>query len=570
MEKHTKGDNFVVSKNYENSLDTLKKQEKGIYYTPREIVDYILENTLKKHDIIDNPCPKVLDISCGCGNFLLKAYDVLYELIENNIEKLNELYGDKFILENIHSHILSNCIYGYDIDKDAIDILIESLNKKSDSILVKNLNIYCTDSLKHNFNEKFDYIIGNPPYIGHKKLDKEYKKFLLKEYKNTYRDKSDLYFCFYEKCINLLEKGGICSLITPRYFIESPSGKHLRKYISKHTYIKEIIDFLGVSVFKNIGICSCILTLVKDLNKNSKIDILKPVNENMQIEDLRYLLKNNKFEKFYIDQENLDENWIILNENDKKLYNKIQNNCNYTLEDIVTSFQGIITGCDKAFVLDIKDEKINKVDKKLLRNWIKNKNINKYTISSSNYKLIYSDDIKDENDYKLEIGEIIGKYKDKLCKRRECVNNTRKWYKLQWGRDKNLFEQIKIMYPYKSSQNKFAIDYNNSFCSADVYSFFIKEEYKKEFSEEYIVGILNSNIYDRYYKINAKKISKNIYDYYPNKVMKIKIFKDDNYHKIENLSKLIIHNINNNKEIDSLQLEIDNLIKDSLDIKSLM
>ena len=290
----------------------------------------------------------------------------------------------------------------------------------------------------------------------------------------------------------------------------------------------------------------------------------------MQIEDLRYLLKNNKFEKFYIDQENLDENWIILNENDKKLYNKIQNNCNYTLEDIVTSFQGIITGCDKAFVLDIKDEKINKVDKKLLRNWIKNKNINKYTISSSNYKLIYSDDIKDENDYKLEIGEIIGKYKDKLCKRRECVNNTRKWYKLQWGRDKNLFEQIKIMYPYKSSQNKFAIDYNNSFCSADVYSFFIKEEYKKEFSEEYIVGILNSNIYDRYYKINAKKISKNIYDYYPNKVMKIKIFKDDNYHKIENLSKLIIHNINNNKEIDSLQLEIDNLIKDSLDIKSLM
>ena len=91
MEKHTKGDNFVVSKNYENSLDTLKRQEKGIYYTPREIVDYILENTLKKHDIIDNPCPKVLDISCGCGNFLLKAYDVLYELIENNIEKLNEL-----------------------------------------------------------------------------------------------------------------------------------------------------------------------------------------------------------------------------------------------------------------------------------------------------------------------------------------------------------------------------------------------------------------------------------------------------------------------------------------------
>ena len=67
-------------------------------------------------------------------------------------------------------------------------------------------NISCEDGLKKNYPIKFDYIIGNPPYIGHKILDKDYKKFLLSEYKDVYRDKADLYFCFYKKSIELLKK----------------------------------------------------------------------------------------------------------------------------------------------------------------------------------------------------------------------------------------------------------------------------------------------------------------------------------------------------------------------------
>ena len=125
------------------------------------------------------------------------------------------------------------------------------------------------------------------------------------------------------------------------------------------------------------------------------------------------------------------------------------------------------------------------------------------------------------------------------------------------------------MYPYKSSENKFAIDYKNSYCSADIYSFIIKENYKNIFSYEYLVGILNSSTYDKYFKMIGKKISKNIYDYYPNKVMNLKIFKTNNYEEIENLSKKIINILKEDKisEIDLkkvkiLQDKIDNLVKD--------
>ena len=176
----------------------------------------------------------------------------------------------------------------------------------------------------------------------------------------------------------------------------------------------------------------------------------------------------------------------------------------------------------------------------LLKNWIKNKNINKYIIEESTQKLIYSNDIDDIKKYPYIEEKCFMFYKQKLKNRRECIRKSRKWYELQWGRDKSLFERRKIMYPYKSTSNKFAIDGNKNFSSADVYSFYINEEFKEEFSYEYLVGLLNSHIYDKYFKMIGKNMGNKIYDYYPNKVMKLKIFKDDNYSKVEALSKKII------------------------------
>lgn len=570
-------DNYEHSYNYEKNLSEEIKKSKGIYYTPKFIVDYILNKTLKEHDILSNPCPKILDISCGCGNFLLEAYDILYEMFE--------YYRHELKIENIHKHIIENCIYGVDIDKNAVDILNNSLrNKDIDSKILKS-NIYCFDSLNKNnlgqdvinlfWENKFDYIIGNPPYIGHKSLGKEYKNFLLKEYSEVYRDKSDIYYCFYKRVIDLLSEDGIVSIITPRYFLESISGKHLRNYILNNSYINEIIDFNGSNIFKNISIASCIITLSKKCI-TSNIDIHKLKNSKLKLnylDSLEYYLNDDNFYNIKIKQSDLNEDWIISNKENLDIYNKLESYGQYRLKDICISFQGIITGCDKAFIIDKRDTDENIEEKKLLKNWVKNKHIKKYKLDENKKLLIYSNDIVDEEEYPKSIN-YISNYKEKLLNRRECRKNIRKWYELQWGRQKELFERKKIMYPYKAKENRFAIDYKNSFCSADVYSFYIKEEYENEFSYEYIVGLLNSSVYDTYFKTFAKKMTSDLYDYYPNKVMEIKIFKDRNYNKIENLAKDIITLINDDYDNEILiiekQKQLDEIINKSIELFSLI
>ena len=306
---------FVVSRKYENKLDIKTRKERGIYYTPYVVVKYILDNTIGKHDIVQNPYPKILDMSCGCGNFLIQAYTMLYKKFYDNIDKLNQRYGQDFICkEDIGLHIIKNCIFGVDTDNDALMILENELKKilkkelretykhkplirddDLDEILdeeyLDKLNIFCGDSLKNDLSEvfgvdKFDYIIGNPPYVGQKYLDNNYKKFLYKEFEEVYKNKGDLYFCFYKKILDLLRQDGKSGIITPRYFMQSPSGKYLRSYLVNNSQIEKIIDFLGANLFTGLGVASCIVIFghkIETDNKNNCLELYKIKNENINI-----------------------------------------------------------------------------------------------------------------------------------------------------------------------------------------------------------------------------------------------------------------------------------------------
>lgn len=516
------------------------RKEKGVFYTPGEVVERMTEKLLAGIEPARNPYVRILDPACGSGLFLIKAFEVLKSRFEQDyfsiLEKNKELAG-KLQMDDIGSFIVENNLWGADIDREALDTAGEILIKLAGKACRPNL--VCCDSLVCGVKKQaslfdnsadggdgfwkgsFDYIIGNPPYIGHKQVTKGYKKVLQELYKGIYRDKSDISYCFLKKGVDLLAEGGSLSFITSRYFMEGPSASGLRSYLSEHCTITELVDFYGYSVFKEAGVAACIITLIKGI-RSQKTSVLKYKKANGA--GTEGLFSPENYESFEVARKMLGkEGWLLLENKRNEIFSIVEGRYgSIALGELAESYQGIITGCDRAFIVNKEDISLHELEEPLLKPWIKNSSIHKHKIDKADRFLIYSDFIGSEEDYPNAIRHI-GAFREKLMERRECRNGVRKWYQLQWGRTNSVFETPKIVYPYKSHENRFAVDREGYYCSADVYSLKLKGKYEEAMTLEYLAAVLNSKLFEFYFKCYAKKISGSLYDYYPNTVLKMKL-----------------------------------------------
>lgn len=496
-------------------------KEKGVVYTPYAMAKYLVKNSIVMEDIINNPFLRIVDPACGTGNLLIQCFHHLKEIYESNIDWINKKNGLDLNMDNIDKHIITNNLFGFDIDKVALEILKLDLFLDSGEI---TKNLFNEDFLFENRDINYNIVIGNPPYIGPKSIDKEYSVILKERYNEVFKDKSDISYCFFKKSIDLLVKGGKLAFITSRYFLESLSGKDLRRIIREQMSIYKLIDFYGSRPFKGVGIDPVIIFMEKNQYKDGEFEVIKPLSDKGRKDDNFYssifLNKGEDFHRFFVDQKSLQvDPWIIRDNQVKNIISKIEDGCEYYLSDICTSHQGIITGCDRAFVLQRETAEKEGIEEEILKPWIKGSYIRKNEVLKQNSYLIYSDSIKDEEKYPRAI-EHISEYKEKLSMRRECARGFRKWYQLQWGRTQNIFEERKIIFPFKASSNKFALD-EGCYFSADVYALRLKEN--SDFSYEFLLFLLNSKLYEFYFKAFAKKLGEDLYEYYPNNLMKLKI-----------------------------------------------
>lgn len=518
---------YQQGREFERNKSIKDRKDKGVFYTPLEVVDYMVKNTIASLDIINNPYIKVVDIACGAGYFLIRYFETLQAFFKQNFNEIiiaNPQLKENLTYENIGRFIVEHNIWGADIDEEAVGMARESLARAAGCNC--NINIICADSLldglensghKEFWVQQYDCVIGNPPYIGHKGVPTEYKRILYRHYNEVYKDKADISYCFFKRGLELLRPKGMLSFITSRYFMEGPSADKLRSFITAYD-VEELVDFGDCKVFADAGVSVAIISIRKQQSLQD-VSVRKIDNK----DDGQGIININQTKPFYIEKSFLKkEGWILLEPKVLELYKLIEGSSTHELGNIFDSYQGIITGCDKAFVLNEQQAKELSIEKGLLKPWIKNSHVDKFEIKSSDKLLIYSDLIAKPENYPKAIAFAEAK-KDKLLHRRECQRGVRRWYQLQWGRDMKNFESEKVVYPYKAAKNRFAVDRHGLYCSADVYSLLLKEEFKGIYSLDYITALLNSKTMEFYFKCIAKKISPTLYDYYPNKVLKIRL-----------------------------------------------
>lgn len=189
-------------KRFKEKEDIGKRKKEGIYYTPKYIVDYIVNNTVREYikgkSFEEIKKAKVLDPACGSGSFLRVAFDVLVEESQKALKRpLN--YEEK-------KELLLNCIYGVDLDKRAVEIakfnLSLKLAERGQKLPVLRENIKHGNSLiddkevagwdffvwETEFKEimqkgGFDVVVGNPPWGADPKRQRAWPCFSASEVK---------------------------------------------------------------------------------------------------------------------------------------------------------------------------------------------------------------------------------------------------------------------------------------------------------------------------------------------------------------------------------------------------
>ncbi|MEX2410689.1 MAG: DNA methyltransferase, partial [Candidatus Paceibacterota bacterium] len=311
----------------------------------------------------------ICDPACGSGAFLNQALEFLIAEHHYVDELQAKLLEESIVYPDVEASILENNLFGVDINEESVEIAKLSLwlrtAQKGRKLTSLNNNIKCGNSLiddpdvagekafkwEEEFssvfkNGGFDVVIGNPPYVRAELLG-DFLDHFEKEYE-VYHSASDLFAYFYEKGSKLIKENGLMGYIS-NTFDKTTAGKVLRKYLAKNSRLYQYVDFTEVQIFEGATTYPVIITLNRKDNSEQEFTYIKIPKERQA-----KIIEIESVSEIQVLQSTLDENsWSFLPKEKAVLLKKLSAFPTIK-EKFGKSYRGLITGLNKAFIIQNK------------------------------------------------------------------------------------------------------------------------------------------------------------------------------------------------------------------------
>lgn len=436
-----------------------EKHKYGQYFTISLIADFMV--TLISH-VKDS---KVLEPSCGKGVFL----------------------------DHLIKHGFNN-ITAYEIDK--------TLGAKYDFIEFSSF-------LSVPVSEKFDVIIGNPPYIRWKNIEPELKKELEDNalWNKYFNSLCDYLFIFILKSIEHLNEGSELIFISTDYWMNTTNSVTLRNYMCQNGYFTDIYHFKETPLFEKVTASFIIFRYIKSKHKKETINLFK-YNKEKGLPSVEELADRSCFDLVSIPHFKEKSRWVLATQEEQEKLSDFEKSCIkpssklfekklFRIGDFCDIGNGMVSGLDSAF--QIRDtSNLNEEEKRAIITVMKAKDLCAYKNRSTTKYIFLQEDISNK-EFEEKYPHFVEHFKPNLEKlsKRYSYNKAIPYWEFVFPRNQKLFEreEARIFIPCKeriSNKNYFRFCYapHGIYPTQDVTAILKKPKVRETI--EYILAYLNN------------------------------------------------------------------------------
>jgi len=283
------------------------------FFTEEYMTEFLVLESFKAIDIESLLKVRVLDPACGGGNFLMAAFDYLFqEYRRRGVFRTNE---------ECVNYLISNQIFGYDLDSDLVEIAKVGLYIKACEYSApvdflfnlfggnsENLEGFLNNSYNRNLkrlpntdiglknlfkqlNKKEDklVILTNPPFMGPRDMDPVLRNYIQNKYPES---KGDLCVAFMVRCLELLNSDDVFGVVSQSSWMYLSSFTAFRSILLNKDVIKTCAD-LGTDSFYDLGGAKSNVNLTVFKREGIKDEMSKFFN----LRHLKYAIKSDTIKK---------------------------------------------------------------------------------------------------------------------------------------------------------------------------------------------------------------------------------------------------------------------------------